>query len=195
METLLQDIRYGLRMLRKSPGFTAVAVITLALGIGANTAMFSVVDAVLLKPLNFPHSEQLVSVNEVDSRRPGKPDTFSYPDFFDYRAQNQTFAGMATYRDASFTLTGVGQPQHLDGEVVSSDFFSVLGMPPALGRGFRREEEQAGRWAVVLSHQLWQSQFGSDANMVGRTITQDNHAYTVIGVAPAGFEFPIQSPA
>lgn len=195
METLLQDIRYGLRMLRKSPGFTAVAVITLALGIGANTAMFSVVDAVLLKPLNFPHSEQLVSVNEVDSRRPGKPDTFSYPDFFDYRAQNQTFAGMATYRDASFTLTGVGQPQHLDGEVVSSDFFSVLGMPPALGRGFRREEEQAGRWAVVLSHQLWQSQFGSDANMVGRTITLDNHAYTVIGVAPAGFEFPIQSPA
>jgi putative ABC transport system permease protein len=195
METLLQDIRYGLRMLLKAPGFTAVAVITLALGIGGNTAMFSVVDAVLLKPLAFPHSERLISVNETDSRRPGKPDTFSYADFFDYRAQNHTFEGMATYRDASFNLTGVGQPQHLEGEVVSSDFFSVLGIKPALGRGFRREEEQAGRWVVVLSHQLWQSQFGSDPGIIGRTITLDNRAYTVIGIAPAGFEFPVQYPA
>ncbi|HLK35093.1 MAG TPA: ABC transporter permease, partial [Terriglobales bacterium] len=195
METLLQDIRYGLRMLRKAPGFTAVAVITLALGIGGNTAMFSVVDAVLLKPLPFPHSEQLVSINETDSRRPGKPDTFSYPDFFDYRAQNHTFQSMASYRDASFSLTGVGQPQHLDGEVVSSDFFTVLGVQPALGRGFVRDEEQAGRWVVVLSHQLWQSQFASDPAIVGRTVTLDNRAYTVIGVAPAGFEFPIESPA
>jgi predicted permease len=195
METLLQDIRYGLRMLLKAPGFTAVAVITLALGIGGNTAMFSVVDAVLLKPLAFPHSERLISVNETDSRRPGKPDTFSYPDFFDYRAQNHTFEGMASYRDASFNLTGVGQPQHLEGEVVSSDFFSVLGVTPALGRGFRREEEQAGRWVVVLSHQLWQSQFGSDRGIIGRTITLDNRAYSVIGVAPAGFEFPLQYPA
>ena len=195
METLLQDIRYGLRMLLKSPGFTAVAVITLALGIGGNTAMFSIVHSVLLKPLPFPNSERLISVNETDSRRPGLPDTFSYPDFFDYRAQNRTFEGMATYRDASFNLTGVGQPQHLDGQVVSSDFFSVLGVKPALGRGFRREEEQAGRWVVVVSHQLWQSKFGSDPNIVGRTITLDNRSYTVIGVAPASFEFPVEYPA
>jgi len=195
METLLQDIRYGLRMLLKSPGFTAMAVITLALGIGGNTAMFSIVHSVLLKPLPFPNSERLISVNETDSRRPGLPDTFSYPDFFDYRAQNRTFEGMATYRDASFNLTGVGQPQHLDGQVVSSDFFSVLGVKPALGRGFRREEEQAGRWVVVVSHQLWQSKFGSDPNIVGRTITLDNRSYTVIGVAPASFEFPVEYPA
>ncbi|HSB75680.1 MAG TPA: ABC transporter permease, partial [Terriglobales bacterium] len=128
METLIHDIRYGLRMLLRAPGFTAVAVITLALGIGGNTAMFSVVDAVLLRPLPFPHAERLVSVNETDSRRPGKPDTFSYSDFFDYRAQNRSFEGMASYRDASFNLTGVGQPQHLSGQVVSSDFFSVLGV-------------------------------------------------------------------
>ena len=195
METLLQDIRYGLRMLLKSPGFTAMAVITLTLGIGGNTAMFSIVHSVLLKPLPFPNSERLISVNETDSRRPGLPDTFSYPDFFDYRAQNRTFEGMATYRDASFNLTGVGQPQHLDGQVVSSDFFSVLGVKPALGRGFRREEEQAGRWVVVVSHQLWQSKFGSDPNIVGRTITLDNRSYTVIGVAPASFEFPVEYPA
>jgi putative ABC transport system permease protein len=195
METLLQDIRYGLRVLLKSPGFSAVAIITLALGIGGNTAMFSIVHSVLLKPLPFPNSERLISVNETDSRRPGLPDTFSYPDFFDYRAQNRTFEGMATYRDASFNLTGVGQPQHLDGQVVSSDFFSVLGVKPALGRGFRREEEQAGRWVVVVSHQLWQSKFGSDPNIVGRTITLDNRSYTVIGVAPAGFEFPVEYPA
>ncbi|HKC70196.1 MAG TPA: ABC transporter permease, partial [Terriglobales bacterium] len=181
METLLQDIHYGLRMLRKSPGFTLVAVITLALGIGGNTAMFSVVDAVLLKPLNFPHSEQLVSVNEVDSRRPGKPDTFSYPDFFDYRAQNHTFESMATYRDASFTLTGVGEPQHLAGEVVSSDFFSVLGTAPALGRGFRREEEQAGRWAPAP--QLWGS-LARDADPMGGTpaTAPENRGAHFVGV-------------
>jgi len=195
MEILLQDIRYGLRVLLNSPGFTAVAIITLALGIGGNTAMFSIVHAVLLKPLPFPHSERLISVNETDSRRPGQPDTFSYPDFFDYRAQNRTFESLATYRDASFNLTGVGQPRHLDGQVVSADFFSVLGVKPTLGRDFRREEEQAGRWAVVLSRQLWQSQFGSDPNIIGRTITLDNRSYTVIGVAPAGFEFPVEYPA
>src|SRR5438105_14581357 len=130
METLGQDIRYGLHMLFKSPAFAVVAMITLTLGIGGNTAMFSVVDSVLLRPLPFPHPERLVWVNSKNARRPNMPDAMSYPDFFDWRAQNHVFESMASYRDHSFSLTGSGQPLHLDSEVVSADFFSVLGVTP-----------------------------------------------------------------
>jgi putative ABC transport system permease protein len=194
MTTLLQDIRYGLRMLRKSPGFTAIAVITLALGIGANTAIFSIVDAVLLRPLPYPDSDRLVYMTEMTQQPNGgaTEGAVSYPDFFDWRAGNHTFEGMASYRDDDFTLIGSGDPRHISGETVSSEFFSVLQVQPFLGRGFRLEEEKPGTRVVVLSHELWQSAFGADRDVVGRNITLNRRSYLVAGVMPAGFTFPIQ---
>src|SRR5947209_3809103 len=158
MDTFLQDIRYGIRMLRKSPAFTIVAVITLALGIGANTAIFSIVNSVLLRPLPFPQPDRLMFLTEM-AQRPNGPlamSAVSYPDFFDWRSQNHVFQSIASYHDDQFTLTGSGQPLHIPGQTVSADFFSVLGVGPMLGRGFRREEEKPGSHVVVLSHSLWQ---------------------------------------
>ena len=139
-EQVLQDIRYACRMLRKAPGFTAVAVATLALGIGANTAMFSVINAVLLRPLPFPSPDALVAVSSVDLRRgpsQGASMSTSYPDFFDWRSRLQAFEHLSAYRDASFTLVDGGRSLQVEGAVVSSELFSTLGTPPALGRGFR----------------------------------------------------------
>ena len=195
MTTLLQDVRYGLRMLRKSPAFTVIALITLALGIGANTAIFSIVNAVLLKPLPFPESDRLMFMTSAFEKQPGaaKPFATSYPDFFDYRAQAKSFDGMASYHGDSFTLTGLEQPLHVTAATVSSDFFSVLGTQPFLGRGFTRDEEKPGTRVVVLSHEIWQSVFHSDRSIVGRAITMDKQSYTVVGVMPAGFAFPLDS--
>jgi predicted permease len=194
MQTLLQDLRYGFRILAKSPGFTAVAVLTLALGIGANTAIFSIVNTVLLRPLPFPHPEQLVSLNEKDMRsdiKAGVVVNTSYPDFFDWQAQNHVFENMAAFRHVGYTLTGTGTPLHIDAEIVTGDFFAVLGVPPSLGRGFRAEEEK-GRFAV-LSHELWQSKYSSDPDIAGKSIALGGKLYTVVGVASAGFRFPIDS--
>jgi putative ABC transport system permease protein len=180
-------------MLRKSPGFTVVALITLALGIGANTAIFSIVDAVLLKPLPFPESDRLLSMTSglslpKSATRP--PFSVSYPDFLDWRAGMKSVS-MASYHGDSATLTGIDQPLHVTGSMVSGDFFSVLGVQPMLGRGFTREEEKPGTRVVVLSHQLWESAFHGDRDIVGKTITLDKQKYNVIGVMPAGFSFPI----
>jgi putative ABC transport system permease protein len=194
MQTLLQDVRYGLRVLWKSPGFTAVAVLTLALGIGANSGIFSIVNSVLLRPLPFPQSDQLVALNEKDMRGDvpgGVIANTSYPDFFDWRAQNHVFEHMAAFRHAGYTLTGAGTPLHIDAEIVTAEFFSVLGVPPSLGRGFRPEEEK-GRFAV-LSHELWQSKYAADPAILGKNITLEGQSYTVVGVAVPGFRFPIQS--
>ncbi len=193
MTTLLQDLRYGLRMLRKSPAFTIIALLTLALGIGANTAIFSIVNAVLLKPLPFPESEQLTFLTSAFERQPGAPQPFSvsYPDFFDWRAQAKSFSGMASSHGDSFTLTGLDQPLHVTAATVSGDFFSVLGVSPFLGRGFTREEEKPGTRVVVLSHELWQSVFHGDRSIVGRAITMDKQSYTVVGVMPPNFAFPL----
>ena len=156
MTTLLQDLRYGLRMLRKSPGFTAIAVLTLTLGIGANTAIFSIVNAVLLRPLAFPQSERLVFLTSRLEPRPGVSTRFavSYPDFFDWRTNATSFTAMASYHGDSFTLTGLEQPLHVAGQTVSGDFFAVLDTKPLLGRWFTREEEKPGTRVVVLSHDL-----------------------------------------
>jgi putative ABC transport system permease protein len=180
-------------MLRKSPAFTAVALITLALGIGANTAIFSIVNAVLLRPLPFPDSDRLLYVTSAFSNQKDvtRPFAISYPDFFDWRAMAKSFSGIASYHGDSVTLTGLDQPLHVNASMVSGDFFSVLGIQPMLGRGFTREEEKPGTRAVVLSHQLWQSAFHGDRDIVGRTITLDKQSYTVAGVMPAGFVFPI----
>ena len=192
MTTLLQDLRYGLRTLRKSPGFTVIALLTLALGIGANTAIFSIVNAVLLKPLPFPESEKLVFMTSAFEKQ-GVTRNFatSYADFLDWRSTAKSFTAMASYHQDSFTLAGMDQPLHVSGETVSGDFFSILGTQPLLGRGFTRDEEKPGTRVVVLSHDLWQSAFHGDRDIIGHAITLYKDRYTVVGVMPAGFAFPL----
>jgi putative ABC transport system permease protein len=192
--TLLQDLRFGLRTLRKSPGFTVIALFTLALGIGANTAIFSIVNAVMLKPLPFPDSDKLVFMTSAFEKQ-GVTRNFatSYADFLDWRSTAKSFTGMASYHQDSFTLAGLDQPLHVSGETVSGDFFSTLGTQPLLGRGFTRDEEKPGTRVVVLSHDLWQSAFHGDRSIIGRAITLDKQSYTVVGVMPAGFSFPLDA--
>ena len=195
MGTLWQDVRYGLRMLIKSPSLSIVATIALALGIGANTAIFSVVNAVLLRPLPFPNSDALMSVFETDSVRGGVRGAYSYPNFFDLRDQNHVFEHLAAYHDNDFTLTGQGQPVMLHGLMANADLFSVLGVNPMLGRVPTSAEDKltdTGR-VVVLSERLFASRFNSDASIVNKTITLNGHSFTIIGVMPKGFEFPIQN--
>jgi predicted permease len=195
IDDLREDLTFGLRQLRRNPGFTAVAVLTLALGIGANTAVFSVINTVLLRPLPYFHPDRVVSVQMSNPKRTGVTSAFSYPDFFDFRRENRVFEHMVTYHDNQFTLTGSGRPLHLDGELVSWDLFPLLGLQPALGRGFRPAEENPGMHVVILSHKFWLSKFAGDARIVGRTLALDQHLYTVIGVAPKGFVFPADNPS
>ncbi|HSY60039.1 MAG TPA: ABC transporter permease, partial [Terriglobales bacterium] len=192
MQSLLQDIRYGVRMLTKNASFTAIAVLTLALGIGANTAIFSVVNAELLRPLPFQDPARLVRVGMTNSRTGWKSSAVDYPDFDDWRSQNQVFEKMAAYDENHFTLTGVAAPAHLNGTTVSADMFALLGATPEIGRTFLPEEDDPNHYVVVLNHEFWKQQFGGDPQIIGRVITLDNRAYTVVGVMPAGFEFPLQ---
>jgi putative ABC transport system permease protein len=193
MNGLFQDFRYALRQLRKNPGFTAVAVLTLALGLGANTAIFSVIDAVLLRPLPFHSPSRLVVVKPTE---PGRRDDIgvSYPTFLDWRARNHVFDGLSVFREDDFTLTGRGEPAHLTGAVVSANIFSVLGVPPVIGRDFVPEEDQpiGTGLPIILSHSLWQSRFGSDPKIVGQSLTLDGQAFAIVGVMPVGFQFPVQ---
>ncbi|HKO98503.1 MAG TPA: ABC transporter permease [Pyrinomonadaceae bacterium] len=195
METFLQDIRYGLRMLLKAPSFSIVATIALALGIGANTAIFSVVNAVLLRPLPFTKSEELMMVWETDSVRGQKSGSASYPNFFDWRDQSQSFEKMAAYYTNDFIMTGRGESVRLPGAVVSADIFPLLGSVPMLGRTFRPDEDKPGESGRVamLSQGLFQSRFNSDPNVVGQSMTLDGNNYTIVGVMPNDFKFPIQN--
>jgi putative ABC transport system permease protein len=202
MQTLTQDLRFAARQLRKNPGFALTTILTLALGIGATTAIFSLVNAVLLRPLPFPEQDRLVWINNTHEPRQGQklfkgvaPNVLSYPDYFDLRKQNHSLAFMASYHDSDFTLTGRGDAQHLSGFVVGADFFRAVGIHPELGRDFLGEDERKGSHVVMLSHLLWQSTFGSDKGIVGQTIVIGGKGYTVAGVMPAGFNFPIQTPA
>jgi putative ABC transport system permease protein len=196
---MMNDIQYGLRQLIKHPAFTLVAVITLGLGIGANTAIFSVVNALLLKPLPFPASQELVAFGAADTRQKAITDlnSLSYPDFFDFREQNHTLASMAIYRDRGFALTGEEGATSLRGVKASAEFFDVLGIKPTMGRTFSRPDELAGGgpggFKVIISHDFWQKHFGGDANVLGRTIELDRRLHTVIGVMPPRFQFPIQA--
>jgi len=193
--TLLKDLRFTIRQLRKNPGFALTAALTLALGIGASTSIFSLVNAVLLRPLPFPQPERLMSLqHESHASGAVTQEPLSYPDFFDWRAQNHSFAAMASYRDNGHTLTGAGYAQNISGETVSADFFRVLRVQPVLGRDFVRADEQPGQRVAMLSHELWESAFGGRPEVVGRTITLDGKPYTVAGVMPAGFAFPVQNP-
>ena len=189
-----RDIRFGARMLAKRPGSNAAVVVALALGIGANTTVFSIVDAVLLRPLPYSHPERLVEVESSERMDGFESSAVSYPDFFDWRAQNRSFNHLVSYHDTSLTLTGVQRAVHLDGEVTSWDLAPMLGVGPELGRGFRPEEEKFGTRVVLISHGLWVSQLGSDPSVVGRTIHLSGEAYTIEGVMPATFRFPINAP-
>ncbi|MGE0128236.1 MAG: ABC transporter permease [Blastocatellales bacterium] len=194
MHSFWQDLRYGARMLLKNPGFTLVAVITLALGIGANTAIFSVVNGVLLSALPYPQSDQLTMV-WLDNRRQGiRDDITSYPNFQDWRNQNKTFQGMAGVRSLNVNLTGAGEPEELRAATVSSNFFQLMGVGPAQGRGFTAEEEQPGKdKVVILSHGLWQRRFGGDPGILNKTISLNGESHTVVGIMPPGFQFPTKA--
>lgn len=187
IETFLQDLRYGLRQLRRNPGFTAVAIITLALGIGATTAIFSAVNGILLRPLPYPEPDRLVSVQQAGL---GIGNPVSYLNFFDWRAQNHVFSSMASYHDRQFTLTGAGESLHIRAETVSAELFGLLEVKPFVGRGFERQDDQRGANIVILSHALWRERFHSDRSVMGRTVVLNNKGFTVIGVMPAGFQFP-----
>ncbi len=197
IEDLLKDLRFGLRQLRRNPGFTAVAIITLALGIGANTAIFSVVNAALLEPLLFPHSERLVRLWN-DYGHKGNHAPVSYPDFADWRAWNHSFLGMAALTGTAYTLTGNGEPEHLQGITASASLFQVFAVQPVLGRRFRTEEDlphaDDGADAIILSYKLWQTRFAADPNILGRIIKLDDKPFIVVGVAPQGIESRMGSP-
>src|SRR5580692_6864132 len=194
MTGLIQDMRYGLRQLRKSPGFSAVAVITLALGIGVNTGIFSVVNAVLLRPLGFRDPHQLVRVYHVPPPKsfPGIARfSVSAANYLDWQGQNHVFDKMAIYAYCRFDLTGGDKPEQVDASAVSSGFFATLGVKPMLGRLFSPEEDQPGRsHVVILSHKLWQEHFGATPDIVGRNLNLDGQAYFVAGVMPADFQYP-----
>jgi putative ABC transport system permease protein len=190
----VRDVRFAMRMLTKRPVLNAAMVLALALGIGANTTVFSIVDAVLLRPLPYMHPEKLVEVQSLEHMGAFENASTSYPDFFDWRTRNQSFDHLVSYHNTSLTLTGVQRAVQLDGAVVSWDLLPLLGVSPELGRGFRSEEEKLGTRVVLLSHALWASQFGSDGSIVGRTIHLSGEGYTIVGVMPSTFRFPVNAP-
>ncbi len=192
MNTLLADLRYGFRTLLKSPGFTAVAVIALALGIGANTAIFSVVNALLLKPLPYKNAERLVLIWHSYPKLNLDQASVSAPSYIEYRDMTSSFEQVATATSWSVNLTGVGEPERLQGARVSHNLFTTVGVQPIAGRAFLAEEDQPGKNRVaVLSYGLWQRRFGGDPGLVGQTITLDGNSYDVVGIMPKGFVFMI----
>ncbi|MGI9105207.1 MAG: ABC transporter permease [Pyrinomonadaceae bacterium] len=191
MTTLWQDIKYGFRMLLKNPGFTLVTVLALALGIGANTAIFSVVNTVLLSSLPYQNADRIVFMGEWSQQVPEM--SVSYPNFLDWREQNQVFEQVAAFRNANYVLTGVGEPERLDGRQVSHGFFPALGVTPAMGRNFSPEEDKPGATpAALISHGFWQRRLGGDASVIGKTLLLNNESFTVVGILPQTFEW--QSP-
>jgi len=187
MTGFLQDLRYALRQLRKSPGFTAVAVVTLALGIGANTAIFSVVNAVLLRPLRYSNADQLVMLWEQNPHRGWFENIISGDNFLDWQKQNKVFAGMAAFESNFFTITGDRQAEQVAGEHVSANLFSVLGVRPFRGRLFLPDENRQDKAAVILSYGLWQQQYGGDPDLIGKRISLNGETYPVVGILPSTF--------
>ena len=183
MTSFWQDVRYGLRVLGKNPGFTAIAIVTLALGIGANTALFSVVNGVLLNPLPFTNPDELVAVY---TRSPTfQESSISYPNFLDWQKDSHSFASLCAFRSDDFNMTGAGEPERVHTHMISAEFFTALGMQPQLGRVFRPEEDKVGAGPVaILSDGLWHRKFGSAQDVLGKNITLNGNAYTIVGVAP-----------
>src|SRR5215469_6722508 len=191
MSTVLQDIRYGLRMLRRSPGFTAIAVITLALGIGANTAIFSVINSVLLEPLPFKNPSQLVALRETESAPGNFP--LDGADYLDWRAQNKTFAAMSLIGyPQGMNASGAGEPEVVSVNATEATFFDTLGIEPLIGRTFAKGEDAAGKnHEAILSYGFWKRHFASDPSALGKTVELDDEAYSIIGVMPARFDYPV----
>jgi len=188
MNTLIQDVKYGIRMLAKNPGFSAVAVITLALGIGANTAIFSVVNAVLLRPLPYRDAGRLVIVWEQNIQRGWHTNVVSAANFDDWRQQNTVFSEMAAVDPTSFNLTGASEPMEIDGERVTANLFTLLGVQPLRGRGFSPYDgEPSSPPVAIIGYGLWQRSYGGDAKMIGRPISLDGRSYTVVGIMPPDF--------
>ena len=188
MGALWQDLRYAVRILAASPGFAAIAILTLALGIGANTALFSVVNGVLLAPLPYPNPNQLVEVAEKNQTF--SESSISYPNFLDWVRQNHSFESLAAYRQNDFSLTGTGEPERVTATQVSASFFHLLGVKPVIGRNFTAEEDKRGAAPVImLSGGFWKSKFGGSPDVLGKMITLDGVGYTVIGVIPSNFYF------
>ena len=187
-----QDIRYAFRVLVKSPAFSVIAILTLALGIGANTAIFSVVNGVLLNPLPFHAPNQLVSMFEkIPNFDNG---SISYPNFVDWRRMNQTFAGMAAYRSTGFNLSGNGEPEHLHGEMISAGFFEILGVNPLLGRTFSQDEDRLGaNPTVMITEGLWKRKYGARKDIIGQRMILDDEVRTIVGVVPSSFHLTIQN--
>ncbi len=187
-ERLVQDLRFGMRMLVKSPGFAAVAILTLALGIGVNTALFSVVNGVLLQPLPYPQPEKLVWLAE--SKPNFATGSISFPNFRDWQKDNHTFSGMALYRSYNFNILGLGDAEQVHARFITSDFFSVLGVNPVIGRTFAPGEDDIGRAPIVMiSEGLWRRKFNSSSDALGKNINLDGTGYTIVGVTPASFDF------
>ncbi|MGH9854273.1 MAG: ABC transporter permease, partial [Blastocatellia bacterium] len=197
MQTLMQDLRYGLRMLAKYPVFTVVAILTLAFGVGANSALFSVVNAVLLRPLPYENAERLFKVNRVNAKKPGLGARASPLNFLDMRGQNQSFEYLGGYTDSSkFNLSGGAEPERVPGAMVSDTLFPALGARPVMGRNFLPEEDRnGGPNVVILSHHLWSRRFGADPNVLGQTLTLDSRPYTIVGVMSHDFDFPTKETA
>jgi predicted permease len=188
MSNLLFDLRYGLRMLTQSPAFTTIAVLTLALGIGANTALFSVVNGVILNPLAYPHSDQLVAIYEKIAGLDSAP--IEYLNFLDWQRDSHSFASMATYRNEDYTFIGNGEGERLSGYMISADFFNTLGVAPILGRTLRADDDQLGAAPVViLGGGFWKRKFGSSPDIIGQPIILNGTAYTIVGVIPDSFSF------
>jgi putative ABC transport system permease protein len=192
VDDLAQDLRYAFRISRKNPGFTALAVVTLALGIGANTAIFTVINGVLLRPLPFKEPERLVAVGTTDERRPSVKEFTSLPDFSDWRTESRTFEGLSAWYTRDFNLTGSEEPLRVRCVFVSAGLLTSLGASPQIGRVFDESEGRADSRVVVLSHGLWQRRFNSDPVCLGQSFTLNDESYTVIGVMRSGFRFPLQ---
>ncbi|HEY4740651.1 MAG TPA: ABC transporter permease [Candidatus Acidoferrales bacterium] len=194
MNALLQDFRYAFRTLLKSRGFTALAVIALALGIGANTAIFSVADAFLRKPVAFPHLNRIVM---LFNRTPGDTQGWEYPspaDYLDWQKQSRSFEQIGAFQWSSFNLTGNGDPEKLQGAKISADLFNMISAKPLLGRTFSAEETEAGRGQeAILSYGLWERRFSSDPQVVGKRVTLGGRSYDVVGVMPRDFSFPMST--
>src|SRR5579871_6392040 len=202
--TVLQDAAFALRIFRRSPGFAVTVALTLALGIGATTAIFSLVDGVLLRPLPFHRADRLVAIDTLEFPPGISPTNLaaanqsesSYPNFFDWHRQNHTFESLASYDriDRLFSKANGEDAEVIEGGRVSANLFPTLGVAPALGRMFTTEEEQPGHRVVILSHELWVSDFASSPNAIGQTVKISDEPYTVVGVMPAGFHYPIGEP-
>jgi putative ABC transport system permease protein len=190
MHSFWLDLRYGARMLLKQKGVTIIAVLTLALGIGANTAIFSVVNAVLLNPFAYPEAERIMFLSSSRLSEPDSSHAISYPNFLDWQKQQTTFSHLAAARNRTFNLTGVAEPVQVSGAIISPEAFSLLGVAPQLGRVFTAQDNQLNAaHTVVLSHAFWQKQFAGEANVIGRQLLLDDQVYTVIGVMPPRFKF------